>query len=67
MSHQFDLFPPPVPAPERRGVNGLTLYNPWNQNIVYYELNSLGLRAKRVLGPVEYYDPAKRSRRKASK
>jgi hypothetical protein len=49
MSHQFDLFPP-TPRKER-SVNGLTLFCPWTGHIVIYELNALGLRAARVLGP----------------
>lgn len=57
MSHQFELFPP-QPRKER-GIRTLTLYNPWSQTTVFYKLDELGLRALRVLGPVDYRLPKK--------
>lgn len=52
MSHQFELFPPPPPRQER-GLRTLTLYDPWSRMVVFYKLNELGLRAFRILGPVD--------------
>lgn len=62
MSHQFDLFPPPPPR-EQRGLRTLSLYNPWTHMLVLYKLDELGLRAFRILGPVE---PCKASKRRWS-
>lgn len=59
MSHQFDLFPPPPPRKER-GLRTLTLYYPWSRMLVLYKLDELGLRAFRILGPVEPVKPSKR-------
>lgn len=60
MSQQLDLFPPPPPRMERR-LRTLTLYYPWSRMLVLYKLDELGLRAFRILGPVE---PSKASKRR---
>ncbi|WAC73813.1 hypothetical protein OU995_03490 [Roseateles sp. SL47] len=57
MSYQFELLPPP-PRKER-GLRTLTLYYPWSQTTVLYKLDELGLRALRILGPVDYRMPIK--------
>lgn len=62
MSHQLDLFPPP-PSRKERGLRTLTLYYPWSRTVVYYKLDEMGLRAFRILGPVE---PSMASKRRFS-
>lgn len=62
MSQQLDLFPPPPPRKER-GLRTLSLYYPWSRMLVLYKLDALGLRALRILGPVE---PSKASKRRFS-
>lgn len=55
MSHQLELFPPPR---KERGLRPLTLYYPWSGMTVLYKLDKLGLRAVRILGPVDYRRPS---------
>ena len=65
MSHQFDLFPPPPPRKER-GVSTLVFHYPWSNMVVFYKLDELGLRAWRILGPVETIKVSKSSKRRFS-